>query len=351
MKVSLKVEDTHRQNKNPSLLLRSEIPVTIFTLPFLSAFSISDHPSDDLSLSLRTNFPSGPSLKLSYAPTSRAVATNSRAASPPLTLTLKSGVSLSGSPNNSPLIISANFSFNPLNSVNPNPTFSLQFKPRLGDFSLRKAIFSDSNHDPDVKSNGNGDLNSVGFLPLERPRVWKDLAMEVQDKESIFSGVLVMANTKMPVAKRMVVNLKWGVNFPADFGKQMPFMSVKKIGIERIDEVKEEKEKNVGESESEMLKGMFSWMKRELDVVQRENRELKHNLEELKQRNLMRSRGDGSQGEKIMPVAENSGGFDQWKSKKSASVENGKKEQRKVVNPVTDVESELQKAIKAASSS
>lgn len=183
--------------------------------------------------------------------------------------------------------------------------------------------------------------------------MWKDLAMESPEKDSIFSGILVMANTKIPVAKRVAVNLRWGVNFPADFGKKMPFLSVNKIGIERVDEVKEVKgvkemssEGNVGDSE--MLKGMLSWMRKELDVLQRENREIKHNLEEMK---LANSKSNYGGGKKPVSVVENSSGFEQWRSKKSGGEEIGKKESSKVVNSMTDVESELQRAIKAASSS
>ncbi|WOH11512.1 hypothetical protein DCAR_0830999 [Daucus carota subsp. sativus] len=339
MKVSLKlVEERHTKTtiSNPPpaqpLLLRTKIPLTIFGFPFLSGFTTSDH--SNLSLSLRTNFLSGPSLKLSYTPSSHAAASP-----PPLTLTLKSGVSLSGSPNNSPLIISANFSLTPSAFSNPTPTFSLHFKPQFGDFSIRKCVFSDPK--------GNGDKGPVGLVS-ERSRVWKELGLEAGEKEPVFSGVEVMANTKMPVAKRVAVNLRWGVKFPGDFSSQLPYLSVNKIGIERVDEVKVKKlnseDKSVGDSE--MLMGMMSWMKRELESVRRENQEMKCNLQELNSRKSVRSGG----GEKSMPVVQSTSGFDQWRNKKSVAEENRKKELKKVEAPVTDVESELQKAIMAASS-
>ncbi|XAR70601.1 hypothetical protein NMG60_11027508 [Bertholletia excelsa] len=95
MKLSLKVQDGHqdsqsdllhghRSHEKRPLLLRAKVPVTVFGLPFLSSIAAGD-PSD-LSFSLRTNFPSGPSLKLSYTPPS-STATGSAVASNPLILT------------------------------------------------------------------------------------------------------------------------------------------------------------------------------------------------------------------------------------------------------------------------
>lgn len=208
---------------------------------------------------------------------------------------------------------------------------------------MRKCVFSDPKH-------GKGELGSVGFLGTETSRnVWRELGIEASEKESIFSGVKVMADTKMAVAKRVGVNLRWGVCFPGDFGNKMPYLSVNKIAIERVEELKENRlscdERNVGDSE--MLKGMLSWMKGELESLRRDNQEMKCNLEELKSKKLGRSSG----GEKLVPVVQNTSGFDQWRNKKRVAEENQKKEVKKVETPMTDVESELQKAIMAASSS
>ncbi|KAM7491113.1 hypothetical protein LguiA_034034 [Lonicera macranthoides] len=356
MKLSLKLQqDQHHQNqKNPNqnpLLLRAKIPITVFGLPFLSGLVAADQHPSDLSLSLRTNFSSGPSLKLSYTPTSTTTAGATTAAAAPLTLTLRSGLSLSGSPNNSPLVISAHFSFSPQNP-NPNPTFSLQFKPNFGDFSLRKTTLSN----PSPSPNTNGSANSFEFVPLERPMTWNDFKVESATKDSILTGIAVMTKTALPVTKNVAVNLRWGVNFPADFGKQLPVLSVNKIKIERIDEVKEVKEKKK-ESEVrdlEMLKGMYSWMRREVNDLERENRELKNKLEEVKLRNPVKNNhGYGGGDQKKLPpqVVENSSGFEQWRKNKNGGDENGKKDFKKNVNVSTtsDVESELQRAIMAAS--
>ncbi|CAH1415289.1 unnamed protein product [Lactuca virosa] len=367
MKLSLKLED-QQQNQNP-ILVRAKIPITVFGLPFLSAFSATHHhaaaASDKLSLSLRTHFPSGPSLKLSYNTPTTTTATAAAATTAPLTLTFKSGVSLSGSPNNSPLIISANFSFSPQNS-NPNPTFSIQFKPRLGSFSLRKSVSSTVSN-PSKKPNGEstaGSENSYGFVPLDRPINWKELTVESATKDSILSGILMSADTELPVTKRVKVNLRWGVNIPSDYEKQLPYLRVNKIKVERIDEVVEEKGNQKqgiqGDSgEFEMLKGMYSWMSRELNDLQKENREMRHTLEDMKSLQSMRNyngyaaaAGGGGGGKRPVPVVENSDGFEQWRMKKSggSGEANGQRETKKNLTSV-DVESELQRAIKAASSS
>lgn len=183
--------------------------------------------------------------------------------------------------------------------------------------------------------------------------------MENNGKESIFKGISMMARTEMPVAKRVLMNLRWGVNFPGDLSKQMPYLAVNKIGIERVDEAKEVKEVKGKKSEgnvgdSELLKGMCLWMKRELDMLQRENREMKQRLEEMKLGQLGRNGSSGVSEvnrKKMMPVVEESSGFERWRSKKNGGEESTKKETKKNGNRVSDVESELQRAIKAASSS
>ncbi|KAJ9549704.1 hypothetical protein OSB04_022247 [Centaurea solstitialis] len=367
MKVSLKLEDQH-QNHNP-LLFKAKIPIAVFGLPFLSAFSATHHhrasaaaASDNLSLSLRTHFPTGPSLKLSYnTPTTTAAAgataVATTAAAAPLTLTLKSGVSFSGSPNNSPLIISANFSFSPQNP-NPNPSFSIQFKPRLGSFSLLKSVSSGSAaNDRKVINGGTADGrdNSYGFVPLDRPINWKELTtVDSAAKGSILSGVVMAADTELPVTKRVRVNLRWGVNVPPDLEKQLPYLRVNKIKIERIDEANEGKPNEKSDpGEFEMLKGMYSWMSGELNELRKENREMRRTLEEFttSRQPLKSYNGYNGGGKRAVPLAESLEGAEQWRKKKNSDV-NGLKETKKNVSSSSmDVESELQRAIKAASSS
>ncbi|KAK9266856.1 hypothetical protein L1049_027115 [Liquidambar formosana] len=385
MKLSLKARD-EQQHQNP--LFRAKIPITIVGFPFISGIIAGD--SSDLSFNLSTNFPTGPSLKLSYTPnstTSTTSATSSAAtsATTPFSLSLKSGVGLFGSPHNSPLIISAHFNL----FSNPNPSFSLQIKPQFGDFSLRKTTHSNPNPKSSNGSHLDGGIGD-GFVP-ETPMVWTDLAMESCDgkdgfpnrnpianagigfaperplvwrdlkidscngKDGIFSGVAVRARTALPVTSRLAVNFRWGLNLPSDLGKKLPFLTVDKVGIERVGEVKEVNKKSFESDvgDLELLKGMCFWMRRDLEVLQKENREMKQYLEEMRLGVTARNRHseNGGVGKNALPTyVENSGYFEKWRSKKSGGEENGRRETKKSVNRVSNVESELQKAIKAVSS-
>ncbi|KAL3619407.1 hypothetical protein CASFOL_036977 [Castilleja foliolosa] len=363
MKVSVKLQDHHHQQTHshdnkyhhhrlqpPPLLVRAKIPVTIFNLPFLSHFSTTTtHPSD-LSLSLSTNFPSFPSLKLSYAATTVA------AAAPPLSLTLKSGTGLFGSPNNSPLVISANFSFNPSNPNRPNPTFSLFFKPQLGSFSLRKSTFSHSKPTIGSDSDSNSSPDSLGFVPVESPAIVKDLSVvetENGNGNSILKGIQVAARTQMPVTKSLGFDFRWWVSFTE--GNRMPVLRINKIGVRRVyddDDVlvsvdDEKNKKKSDEGEMEVLKGMCFWMKKELDGLTRVNREMKCELEEMKAGHLARNN--------VVERPNYSGGFEKWRNSKRKGEEiDGKKEEKKSGGcgaAAVDVENELERAIKAAASS
>lgn len=365
MKFSLKAQETdHRNNRqlqqnHQPLLLRAKIPITVFNFPFLSGFSTTTHHPSDLSLSLSTNFASGPVVKLSYSTTSASPSSASIASPPPpapFTLSLKSGIGVFGSPKDSPLVIAANFSFSP-NSANSNPIFSLLLKPQFGSFSLRKSTCS--NPSPNSKSIGET-ANSFGFIPLEKPVSLKDFSLDDKVKNSILKGTSVMARTEMPVAKGVSLNFRWGLNFPEDLSNQLPYLTINKFGIERVDEVKEmdkAKDKKIegNKGDMEVLKGMCLWMKRELDMLQRENREMKYRLEEMNLINVGRvsnGRNEANGRNKTIPGVERSNGFEQWRSKKIGGEErNASKEVTKNENPTTnDVESELQRAIKAASS-
>ncbi|XP_047965893.1 uncharacterized protein LOC125210379 [Salvia hispanica] len=215
MKISLKLDENHHDRHHqsppppPSLLLRAKIPLTIFNLPFLSHFSTSTtHPSD-LSLSLSTNFPSFPSLKLSHA--------SATAAAPPLTLTLKSGTGLFGSPKNSPF---------------------------LGSFSLRKSTAS---HPPpaiaaeSINPDAVCDSSSFAFVPLETPAAVKELPPQKISRASILKGTQLAATTQMPLAKRLALSFRWRVNLAED---QLPILRINKIGIQRIDDAVRADEKS-----------------------------------------------------------------------------------------------------------
>ncbi|XVE65251.1 hypothetical protein DITRI_Ditri07aG0166000 [Diplodiscus trichospermus] len=401
MKLSLKLQD----DWNP--LLKAKIPISIFSQRFISSLTTTAPTTNDSSGSnasqstcfcLSTNFPSGPSLKLSYAPSTSLTTTI------PFALTLKSGLGLFGSPKDSPLTFSAQFS---LSSANPGvviPTFSLQFRPQFGNFSFHKVTSSNPSIEPDYGSHfvsgtqfesgspshsefGNGfapDASSVWQEVKLEPRNGGDDGLETsklghgkglysnagfgvesslvrknEKKAGTFSGIAVRARTVFPVTKRAVVNLRWALNLPSDVGPKMPHLTVNKIGIERVEEVmevKEVKNKSVASNEDdlELLKGMYMWMKRDLEMLENENREMKKCLEDMRHgisaKNARRE-NEGLGRRVSIPSMDNSNEFERWRSKKNVAEDDGGREVKKSANKMSDVESELQKAIKAAASS
>ncbi|XP_010270021.1 PREDICTED: uncharacterized protein LOC104606490 [Nelumbo nucifera] len=255
---------------------------------------------------------------------------------------------------------------------NPNPIFSLQIKPQFGDFSLKKTAVSASLPNPNPNPNPdqpkeNGGVHFDGFAPERPPLVWRDLT-EFQGADGFLSGVAVTAKTLLPVTKRAVIKFRWGVNFPTDFGgkKRLPFLTVDKIGIERVEEEVEMKPKSNTshgkEGGLEMLKGMCLWMGREVEALQRENRAMKESLEEMMRtgvqlRNHNRRESNGAGLKKSSPLSnENSTEFERWRNKKNGGgEENGWREMKKSnggseIQATTDVGEELKRAIKAASS-
>jgi hypothetical protein len=63
----------------------------------------------------------------------------------------------------------------------------------------------------------------------ERQLAWKN-----SGKDGFLFGAAVLARKVLPVTKRVMVNLRWIVNFSFDLGKRMPYLTVSKIGIQRV---------------------------------------------------------------------------------------------------------------------
>ncbi|GLT91190.1 hypothetical protein SLE2022_090900 [Rubroshorea leprosula] len=385
MKVSLKLQDER------SPVLRAKIPVSIFSHPFVSSLTTAttvngnDESCQNPSFGISTNFPSGPCLKLSYS--------HSSTASGPFSLCLKSGLGLLGSPHNSPLIFCAQFSLLSSNRSSLNPTFSLHFKPQFGNFSIRKATSSKPGTDPDtgsethVQSRSRSSSEFGHEFDREGSSVWQEVKLEPSsandngfvDATSSYTsglrsnngigfipwgrwflpGIAVTAKSLLPVTKRWVVNFRWSANMPAEMGPKMPYLRVNKIGIERVEDVKEVKNNCEDESNQgnvDLLKTMIFWMGRDLETLGRENKELKQCLEEMRQEASARTllRGSESFTRKVpsstsTPSVEKTNNFEQWRIKKNGREENGGKELEKGANKMSDLESKLQKAIKAAS--
>ncbi|XP_068634705.1 uncharacterized protein [Aristolochia californica] len=321
MKASLKLRE---ERQNP--LLKAKIPVTVLGLPFVSGVTAGD-PSD-LSFHIRTSSDAGPSLNFSYKPNDRFN---------PFGLTLKSGIGVLGSPDSSPLILSAHFSL----IGRANPSFSIQIRPQFGNFSLKRTALSSPLRSPSpspvsdaFKENG----GNPAFLT------------DFKSASGFFSGVSVSANTELPVTKRAAVTFRWGVNFPEDLGKHLPFLTFEKLSLGRVEDAKPRIANNLPVKEEggnvEVLKGMYVWMGREVDALRRENQLIKESLEDLRSRLSMRNERNVAVLAKKPPEHGDSGEFDRWSKKKNGS---GDATPSRIGTTASDVEAELKKAIKAAS--
>ncbi|MCO5567093.1 hypothetical protein L7F22_020778 [Adiantum nelumboides] len=129
MKFSVKF----REDKSP--LLRAKVPFKLGPIPLSSGVAIGT--KQDLALHFATGFSCGPVIKLAFKPHH----TN------PVSLLLKSGLGLLGSPGDAPFILTAELRLTPKVQ---DCLVSVRIKPRFGDFSIRK------------------DVKNVSLLPLQQ---------------------------------------------------------------------------------------------------------------------------------------------------------------------------------------
>lgn len=182
---------------------------------------------------------------------------------------------------------------------------------------------------------GNTSDNGGIEVLSDRQMVWLG-----RKKEGLLSGAAVKARTELPLSKGVKLNLRWVLKLPANLGTKMPTLTVSKVSVERIEEVKEVKaKKNVkdGEADMELMKGMVFWMRRDLEVIEKENRDLKQCLEEMRQ------------GVSSFNSSGSSNRFVEFEQKRSKTGNEGNR-RSELKKPTFDFESELEKAIKAAAS-
>ncbi|KAG7952467.1 hypothetical protein I3843_12G060400 [Carya illinoinensis] len=313
MKLSLKFQDHRRRRRchrhcQKHILLKAKIPISIFNQPFISTTTTTSDFLSDLTFSLSTDFCSG-----------------------------LSGIGLFGSPHKSPPIFFAHLSLPPTNT--PITIFSLLLNPQFDRFALKKSTFSNLGSNQIIRTFSNVEDNVINgsysnarinmgpgshsFGSWDGSSIWQELKLENcgdkdgviksnsienggaysnggyefaperhlawnnSGKEGFLFGFAAMKNTIFPVTKRFVVNLWWGVNFPVNARKRMSYLTMNKICIERIEQVKYA-EINSGESnvgDLKLLKGLCSWTIRHLE---KQNREIKQSLEEMRARISMK---------------------------------------------------------------
>ncbi|CAN0879053.1 hypothetical protein LINGRAHAP2_LOCUS12826 [Linum grandiflorum] len=358
MKASLKFRD---DQKPP--LFRGKIPLSILGFPFQSGIVAGD--SKELSLNLSTLFDSGPSLKVAYRPNDSWN---------PFSLVVKTGTGDFGSPISSPLVMSAEFNLIGNGNGSGNTRFMLHFKPRLGDFSIKKSQTSTSKNEiirswrNGVVVNASPDLDdgSLHAVELEKPpekRFTAELSPSATTNAIAagLSGVEVTAETKLPIRSHAVVSFRWGLRVPVTttnkFGsgsdgeldwmvnlKNIPLLVMNKIGVELVEKSNSKAREKPNQKPDEMADTCAA-VNRQLEMMQRENELLKKGMDDLRREIEGRSRF-------VMPNPES--GFNRYREEAERNrsrypggnrIEKTKKKSSSVEE---DVSEELKKALKEA---
>lgn len=165
------------------------------------------------------------------------------------------------------------------------------------------------------------------------------------------------------MTKRIRASVRWRVNFPAEIGrKNLPYLTVDKIGIERVNEVvKAAKQPGEGSDRGvgdlEVLKGMCFYMGREVEALQRENRSMKETLEQLRLGIVQKSRREveiPAIKKKVPEMKGDSSEFERWRKKKqNEGGDDGRRDTKNGGSPSAsgnDIGEELKRAIMAAAS-
>lgn len=288
MEASLKF----RENQDP--ILKSKIPLKVLTFPFRSSIEASTD-STELCLSFSSFWGSGPRLKLNYRPNDPGR---------PFGLVLKTGIGSLGSPVGAPFTISVEYNFpvNSNHSSSRNPSFYVNFNPRIGDFAIRRRVIPEIQHpsrsSPDfllpVVNNQNGSsVLEKSDEASEKTRWTKLISGGFAAAEGLIGKEEVCARTVMPVMDWAAVKLRWGLRFPAaaaDEGRRekmpMPFLVLNKIGIEQMERAKLGRERDSrgngsGCSGDDVAEAGVD-LKKELNVLRRENELMKKDLEDFK---------------------------------------------------------------------
>lgn len=286
-----------REEQKP--ILKAKIPLSILGLPFQSGIVAGE--SKELSLNLSTFFESGPSLKIAYRPNDNWN---------PFSLIVKTGTGSFGSPISSSMHMSAEFNL----IGKGNPSFMLHFKPRFGDFSIKKSHSSSSAFDSNILKSMNGSVSEEEDSTIELvdvPTVNGGYAGAFKrvtvlpsacagDIAGLISGVDVAARTSLPLRGRAVVNFRWGIKVPTEIKhcfnptaeislRRIPFLVMNKIGIEHMDGSNAEQTKSVKNlgrvSGSGSLGSAEACLavRRQMEELRTENSELRRSVEDLRQ--------------------------------------------------------------------
>uniref|UniRef100_A0A1D1ZAI0 CCAAT/enhancer-binding protein delta n=1 Tax=Anthurium amnicola TaxID=1678845 RepID=A0A1D1ZAI0_9ARAE len=291
MKASLKFRDDQKP------LARAKIPISVLGFPFTSGVSAGD--ARDLRLDLATAFDSGPSLRVSYRPNDPWR---------PFSLVVKTGIGALGSPASAPMAMSAEFNL----VGRGGPSFTIQLKPRLGDFCLLKTAYSApgpspgfllgragaADHDTDGEGSVDGGDSPAVAFPGKKPNGISTgiPAATAGGIRRLLSGVELTARSVLPLRHRTAVKFRWGVRIPpelrpgfvGDFGakdpitaispRKLPLLVMSKISIEHAAGEPEPKRHD----EVDGVAVACSSLQQQLAALQAENGMLRKAVEELR---------------------------------------------------------------------
>lgn len=235
--------------------------------------------------------------------------------------------------------MSAEFNF--VGSQNQNPSFFIRFKPKFGDFSLKKA-HSSSDFVKKVESKLSGgaakgeeappapplvkhayfgdhglfpSAEKIGVLPSE------SAAAATGVVKSVVSGMVVTARTAVPLKSRAVLNFRWGLKFPSGtaadgiedaviVGKcdrtagisfqKLPILLMDKISIEHVAKKDSKVGPGLNLAGSDDVAGVCLDVKKQLEIIQAENGLLRKALYDL--------RSDIAAGKMNLPLLESGSG-------------------------------------------
>ncbi|XAR68583.1 hypothetical protein NMG60_11003761 [Bertholletia excelsa] len=295
MKASIKF----REDQKP--LCRAKVPLSVLNFPFQSG--IIGGESKELALSLATFFDSGPSLKIYYRPNDSIN---------PFSLVFKTGIGHFGSPISSPMTMSAEFNL----TGSQNPAFFVHFKPRFGDFCLKKSQSSEFVKSTKPKSNGallSDDEGSVEVVdtPLvvnaeyspankETPVIRvldgsfsseKFAALRQESTAAsliggLLSGAEASARTVLPVTNRAAVSFRWGLRFPNPKAgisfQKFPLLVMDKIKVEHMVGNHSKSSHETNPQGNENVAEACLAVKRQLELIQSENGMLRKAMDDLR---------------------------------------------------------------------
>ncbi|GFZ02753.1 hypothetical protein Acr_15g0013610 [Actinidia rufa] len=150
---------------------------------------------------------------------------------------VRTGIGRLGSPTGAPMAMSAEFYLLGKGS----PSFSLQFRPQISDFVIKRSDDSMIRFDSSIPSKTR--KKAAILRPKAFPITTKqggDCRFQARSWRGFFSGAEMCVRTAVPVRYRVVVKLRWGG--ASDFRRtakissfrKIPYLLLSKIGIQHV---------------------------------------------------------------------------------------------------------------------